>query len=133
LTELAADPRFATNQQRVGHRAQLIDRLCRATRTRSTAEWVADLARVGVPCGPINTVDAVFADPQVRARAMQVELPHRGAGTVPLVANPLRLSATPVSNRSAPPTLGSHTREVLRERLDLSAAHIEALTAKGVI
>jgi crotonobetainyl-CoA:carnitine CoA-transferase CaiB-like acyl-CoA transferase len=75
----------------------------------------------------------VFADPQVRARAMQVELPHRGAGTVPLVANPLRLSATPVSNRSAPPTLGSHTREVLRERLDLSAAHIEALTAKGVI
>jgi len=133
LAELATDPSFATNQQRVVHRAQLIDRLCGATRTRSTAEWVADLEHVGVPCGPINTIDAVFADRQVRAREMQVELPHPRAGTVPLVANPLRLSATPVSYRSAPPTLGSHTREVLRKRLGLSAAQIEALATKGVI
>ncbi len=133
LTELAADPRFTTNQQRVLHRTQLIDRLCDATRSRSTAEWVADLERVGVPCGPINTIDAVFADRQVRARGMQVELPHPSAGTVPLVANPLRLSETPVSYRWAPPTLGSHTHEVLSERLGLSAAQIEALAAKGVI
>ncbi|MGC1388503.1 MAG: CaiB/BaiF CoA-transferase family protein [Steroidobacteraceae bacterium] len=116
----------------VGNDAQFA-RLCAATRSRSTAEWVADLERVGVPCGPINTIDAVFADRQVRARGLQVELPHPSAGTVPLVANPLRLSETPVSYRWAPPTLGSHTRQVLSERLGLSAAQIEALAAKGVI
>ena len=119
LAELASDPRFATNQKRVAHRAELVETLYRATRTRSTAQWVADLERVGVPCGPINSIDAVFADPQVRAREMQVKLPHPAAGSVPLVANPLRLSETPVSYRSAPPILGSHTREVLRDRLGL--------------
>ena len=129
----AADPRYATNQRRVGHRAQLIETLCGATRTRSTAQWIADLERAGVPCGPINAIDAVFADPQVRAREMQVTLPHPAAGSVPLVANPLRLSETPVSYRSAPPTLGSHTREVLRDRLGLGPAEIETLAAKGVI
>jgi len=133
LTELAGDPRFATNQQRVNHRAPLIEALCRATRTRPTHEWIADLERVGVPCGPINSIDAVFADPQVRARAMQIELPHPLAGPIPLVANPLRLSSTPVSYRTAPPVLGAHTREVLEDRLGLSASDIDALAAKHAI
>jgi crotonobetainyl-CoA:carnitine CoA-transferase CaiB-like acyl-CoA transferase len=133
LAELAVDPRFATNKQRVSHRSLLIETLCGATRTRSTAQWIADLESVGVPCGPINSIDAVFADPQVRARAMHVELPHPVAGTVPLVANPLRLSSTPVSYRTAPPTLGAHTHEVLRERLGLSPADIDALMAERVI
>jgi crotonobetainyl-CoA:carnitine CoA-transferase CaiB-like acyl-CoA transferase len=133
LTELASDPRFATNKQRVSHRGLLIETLARATRTRTTAQWIADLENVGVPCGPINAIDAVFADPQVRERGMQVELPHPLAGAIPLVANPLRLSATPVSYRSAPPTLGAHTREVLGERLGLLASDIDALIAKHII
>ncbi len=133
VAELASDPKFATNQQRVNHRGALIDTLCAATRTRPTAQWIADLERVGVPCGPINSSDAVFADPQVRARRMQLELPHPLAGSVPMVANPLRLSATPVSYRTAPPTLGAHTHAVLEEKLKLSAAQIGELAAKGII
>jgi crotonobetainyl-CoA:carnitine CoA-transferase CaiB-like acyl-CoA transferase len=133
LGELARDPQFATNQARVAHRVILIDTLNAATRTRTTAEWVAVLENAGVPCGPINTIDAVFADPQVQARQMRIELPHPTSGTVPLVANPLRLSQTPATYRSAPPTLGAHTDEVLRERLGLSEADVGRLHADGVI
>jgi crotonobetainyl-CoA:carnitine CoA-transferase CaiB-like acyl-CoA transferase len=133
LPELAADPRFSSNKRRVENRAALIETLCAATRLRPTARWIADLERVGVPCGPINAIDAVFADPQVRARGMQVDLPHPLAGEVSLVANPLRLSETPVSYRSAPPLLGADTREVLAQRAGLSDADIEALAAKKII
>jgi crotonobetainyl-CoA:carnitine CoA-transferase CaiB-like acyl-CoA transferase len=133
LSELAADPRFSSNKQRVENRAALVERLCAATRLRPTARWIADLERVGVPCGPINTIDAVFADPQVQARGMKVELPHPIAGEVSLVANPLRLSETPVSYRSAPPLLGAHTHEVLAQKLGLSEADIEALAARKII
>jgi crotonobetainyl-CoA:carnitine CoA-transferase CaiB-like acyl-CoA transferase len=131
--QLAADSRFATNEARVTNRAPLIEALCALTRTRSTVEWVAALERVGVPCGPINGIDAVFADPQVRARGMQIELPHPLAGALPLVANPLRLSQTPVSYRNAPPVLGADTRAVLGERLGLTAAQLDALAAQGII
>jgi crotonobetainyl-CoA:carnitine CoA-transferase CaiB-like acyl-CoA transferase len=133
LAKLAEDPRFASNQQRVAHRGVLIEELRAVTATRSTAAWVAALEGAGVPCGPINAIDAVFADPQVRARGMQVDLPHPTAGTVPLVANPLRMSQTPVTYRTAPPTLGAQTREVLVQRLALSDSDIDALLAKGVI
>jgi len=133
LGELAQDPRFATNKNRVINRVALIERLCEVTRKRSTAQWVAALEGAGVPCGPINSIDAVFADPQVQARAMRIELAHSLSGTVPLVANPLRLSQTPATYRSAPPTLGEHTREVLVERLGLSSAEVDRLSAAGVI
>jgi crotonobetainyl-CoA:carnitine CoA-transferase CaiB-like acyl-CoA transferase len=133
LADLAADPRFATNQQRVLNRTALIERLSAVTRTRPTAHWLTAFENTGVPCGPINAIDAVFADPQVRAREMQVELPHPVAGTVSLVANPLRLSETPVTYRTAPPILGAHTREVLAQRLALSTARIDELAAKGII
>lgn len=133
LAELAADPRFSSNKRRVENRAALIQRLCAATRLRPTARWVADLERVGVPCGPINAIDAVFADPQVQARGMKLELPHPVAGEVSLVANPLRLSQTPVSYRSAPPLLGADTREVLAGKLGLSDADLDALGAKKII
>lgn len=133
VADLAADPRFSTNQRRVENRAALIELLSAATRRKTTARWIADLERVGVPCGPINSIDAVFADPQVRARGMQFELAHPQAGSVPLVANPLRLSQTPVSYRSAPPVLGADTREVLAERLGLSSAEIDALAVERII
>jgi crotonobetainyl-CoA:carnitine CoA-transferase CaiB-like acyl-CoA transferase len=133
LPELAADPRFVTNKSRVVNRVELIARLSAATLSRPTRHWVAAFEGVGVPAGPINSLDAVFDDPQVRARNMQVELPHPVSGTVPLVANPLRFSQTPVSYRSAPPLLGAQTREILIERLGMSEADIEKLRAQGVI
>jgi crotonobetainyl-CoA:carnitine CoA-transferase CaiB-like acyl-CoA transferase len=133
LAELAGDANFCSNKQRVDNRRELIDKLCAVTVTHPTAHWVAALERVGVPAGPINSLDAVFNDPQVRARAMRIDLPHPIAGTVPLVANPLRLSETPVTYRSAPPPLGAHTREVLAERLKMPAADIERLSEKGII
>jgi len=133
LPELADDPQFASNKQRVANRAELIDKLCAVTVTRATADWVAALEVAGVPCGPINAIDAVFADRQVRARGMQIDLPHPKAGSVPLVANPLRLSQTPVTYRTAPPLLGAQTREVLAQQLALSAAEIDELAARGII
>ncbi len=133
LAELAGDPNFHTNKSRVVNRRELIETLSAVTVTQTTAHWVAALEVIGVPAGPINSLDAVFDDPQVRARAMQIELPHPVAGSVSLVANPLRLSETPVTYRTAPPPLGAQTHEVLSERLAMSAADIAALRAKGII
>jgi crotonobetainyl-CoA:carnitine CoA-transferase CaiB-like acyl-CoA transferase len=133
MEDLARDERYAANHGRVAHRGELIERLCAVTRTRTTTEWIALLEAASVPCGPINGLDAVFADPQVKARGMRVDLPHPISGTVSLVANPLRLSQTPVSYRSAPPTLGADTREVLHRRLGMSDDEIGGLSARGII
>jgi crotonobetainyl-CoA:carnitine CoA-transferase CaiB-like acyl-CoA transferase len=133
LAELAVDARFATNKQRVLNRRDLIEKLIAATLRHTTAHWAAALESVGVPAGPINSVAAVFDDPQVQARGMRIDLPHPVAGSVPLVGNPLRLSQTPVTYRSAPPPLGAQTRAVLEERLSMSAQAIEDLRAKGII
>ena len=132
--ELAADPRFVTNDARVRNRVELYALLPELTRRKRQAEWVEGLAGLGVPCSPVNTVDQVFADPQVRARGMQIALPHplAGTGTVDLIGNPIKLSATPVSYRRPPPTLGQHTDEVLRE-FGLGDADIAALKAAGAI
>ena len=129
----ATDARFSTNPQRVVNRAVLIPLLRQTTVMRTTSEWVAALEAAGVPCGPINRIDEVFADPQVRARGTRIEMPHALAGTVPLVANPIRLSASPVTYRNAPPTLGQHTDEVLAQWLGLNAAAIKALRSKRVL
>lgn len=133
LPHLTADPDFLTNKGRVINRRELIEQLTAVTLTHPTSHWIAALESVGVPAGPINTVDAVFDDPQVRARRMVVELPHPVAGTVPLVANPLRLSETPVTYRSAPPPLGAQTQQVLAEFLAMPGSKIEELRAKGII
>jgi len=129
----ASDERFATNLARVANRVELIRRLRTQTLQRSTADWVAALEAADVPCGPINTMAQVFADPQVQARGMRVEVEHSTAGTIPLVANPIKLSATPVSYRNAPPTLGQHTAAVLARELGLDAGQIAALQAQKVI
>jgi crotonobetainyl-CoA:carnitine CoA-transferase CaiB-like acyl-CoA transferase len=133
VPELAADPRYATNPARVAHRAELIPRLQELTRTRSTDAWIAALEQAGVPCGPINPLSKVFADPQVRARGMALHLPHERLGEVPQVANPMRLSATPPAYRRAPPLLGEHTAEVLREVLGMDEAEVTELQAKGIV
>jgi crotonobetainyl-CoA:carnitine CoA-transferase CaiB-like acyl-CoA transferase len=129
----ARDPRFARNVDRVKSRALLVPLVAEVIATRAQRAWLAALEAVGVPCGPINTLDQVFADPQVIARGMRLDLPHPLAGTVPQVGNPLKFSATPVGYECAPPLLGAHTAGVLKERLQLSDADIAALNARGVI
>ncbi|WP_372867028.1 CaiB/BaiF CoA transferase family protein [Pseudomonas sp.] len=133
LAALAADPRFSTNQARVAHRAELIPLIRQATVFKTTAEWLAALEQAGVPCGPINDLQQVFADPQVQARGLRVELPHPLAGSVPQVASPIRLSATPVQYRNAPPLLGEHTEQVLQQWLGMSLEQIDQLRQAGVL
>ena len=133
LAAMADDPKYATNAARVVNRAQLIAALAAATATQSTAHWVAALEAATVPCGPINDIAQVFADEQVVARQLALDLPHPLAGTVPTVASPLRLSASPVEYRSAPPPLGADTRAVLTRDLGLDTAALDALMARGVI
>ena len=130
--EWATDERFATNAARVKHRDVLIPLLRGVTATRTTAEWIALLEPAVVPCGPINDLAGVFADPQVSHRGLRVEMPHAAGGRAPQVANPMRCSATPVEYRLAPPLLGQDTDAVLRE-LGHSDAQIAALRAAGVV
>ncbi|PAA24384.1 CaiB/BaiF CoA transferase family protein [Pseudomonas fragi] len=127
------DPRFATNKLRVANRSELVPLIRQATVFKTTAQWVAQLEAVGVPCGPINDLAQVFADPQVQARGLAMQLPHALAGLVPQVASPIRLSKTPVEYRNAPPLLGEHTRQVLEQVLGLKAATVEALRRSGVV
>lgn len=115
--EWADDPRFATNAQRVTHRDLLIPLIRQVTVFRTTAQWMTDLEAAGVPCGPINDLAQVFDDPQVQARGLKVRMAHALAGHVDLVANPVRLSRTPVDYRMAPPLLGEHAAEILRDWL----------------
>lgn len=129
----ATDPRFVTNQQRVANRAVLIPLIRQATVFKTTAQWVAQLEAAGVPCGPINDLAQVFADPQVVARGMALTLPHALAGSVPQVASPIRLSESPVEYRHAPPLLGEHTEQVLTEVLQLSARDVAGLRQIKVI
>jgi crotonobetainyl-CoA:carnitine CoA-transferase CaiB-like acyl-CoA transferase len=129
----ADDPRFATNASRVANRALLIPLIRQATVFKTTAEWVEVLEQAGVPCGPINDLAQVFADPQVLARELAISLPHALAGSVPQVASPLRLSETPVEYRRAPPLLGEHTEEVLARLLGMSTAEVAHLHSTGVL
>ena len=132
LAALAGDVRYATNAARVRHRDVLVPLLQDAFRMRERRAWLASLEEAGIPCGPVNDIADVFADPQARARGMIGHVEHPYAGTVPLVASPLRLSATPVALRHAPPLLGQHTDEVLREA-GYDDAEIAALRARGAI
>lgn len=131
--EWARDPRYATNSARLAHRGELIERLRELTRKRSTSQWVALLESVAVPCGPINTIADVFADPQVQARGLQMQMDHPSAGPIPLVASPIRLSDTPVRYHQAPPVLGQHTREVMKDRLKMNEATLKTLFEQGVL
>jgi glutaryl-CoA transferase len=130
--ELASDPRFARNAGRVRHRAVLVPLLAARLKLRPRAAWLADLEAAKVPCGPINDLAEVFADPQVRHRQMTVEMPHPAAGSVRLVASPMKLDATPVRYRRAPPLLGADTEAVLGE-FGFDAAAIARLRTLGAI
>jgi crotonobetainyl-CoA:carnitine CoA-transferase CaiB-like acyl-CoA transferase len=125
--EWADDARFISNAQRVANRQTLVPLIRQATVFKTTAQWLELLETVGVPCGPVNDLAQVFADPQVQARQLRLELPHALAGSVPSVASPLRLSRTPVEYRRAPPQLGEHTEEVLAQWLGASRDDIARL------
>ena len=130
--EWKTDPRFATNIERLQHRAEIVAGIEAETRKRTMDDLIAALEKRAVPCGPINTVDRVFADPHVQARGLQKTVPHSQQGTVPSVASPLRLSASPVSYDRGPPLLGEHTDEVLSE-LGYSADQIKAMHEGRVV
>ena len=131
--DLLQDPRFATNADRVRNRLEIEPLIEAVTRKRTTREWVSALEGAGVPCGPINTLKEVFEEPQVKARGMLQHLPHSTAGKVPQVVSPMKFSGTPLEFGSAPPVLGEHTEQVLREVLGRSDADIAALRSAGAI
>jgi len=111
--ELAVDDRFITNKDRVAHRDALVPLLQRKMLERCKEEWLQILESAQVPAGPINSVEDVFAEPQIRAREMVVQLAHPHNPELHLVGNPIKLSRTPVEYEKPPPTLGQHTRQVL--------------------
>jgi len=131
--QLAADPRYATNRARVAHRAELVPHLQQRLRTRPAAEWLAALEAAVVPANPVNRIDEVFDDPQVQARGLRIDVPHAAGGTVAMVRNPLKFSATPLQYTQAAPVLGQHTTQVLGEVLAMGEAQLQRLRGQGVI
>ena len=133
VPQLAEDERFRLNRGRVMNRADLIPLLVEPMRVRTTAEWIAAFESAAIPCGPINSIDQVFADPQVKARGMQIELARDDGTKVPGVANPIRFSQTPVAYAKAPPAFGEGPDRVLTEVLGLTAEEINRLRVAGAI
>jgi CoA:oxalate CoA-transferase len=131
--DLCADIRFAERAARTEHRAALVAILAEPFLQRTTDEWVALLSAAGVPCGPVNTVDAVAADPHVQARGMLVDLDVPGLGEYRTLNSPLHLSRTPAAPAGPPPRLGEHTDAVLGAQLGLDAAALAARRAEGAI
>ncbi len=131
--QLATDARFASNQQRVVNRVELTALLNERLQQRAVADWLPPLAESGIPAGPINSIEQMFADPQVQHRKLKVQLPRDGIGNVPGVACPIRLSDSPTSYERAPPALGEGTREVLRDRLHMTDEAIQELKNRRVI
>jgi crotonobetainyl-CoA:carnitine CoA-transferase CaiB-like acyl-CoA transferase len=117
----------------VRNRDILVPMVDAVMRTRPQHAWLAAFEPAGIPSGPVNRIDQVFADPQVQARAMRVDLAHPLAGTVPQIRTPLGLSGTPLAYDRAPPLLGADTADVLRERLGLGERELQDLASRGVI
>jgi crotonobetainyl-CoA:carnitine CoA-transferase CaiB-like acyl-CoA transferase len=133
-TELAADPRYATNAQRLRNRDSLTPVIADLIAAHPIRHWVEGLTKVNVPCSPINAIDQVFADPQVKARNMEIAMPHSASDEpVRLIGSPIKMSESPVSYRRPPPTLGQHTAEVLHELLGLKPDQIDGLRRRRVI
>jgi crotonobetainyl-CoA:carnitine CoA-transferase CaiB-like acyl-CoA transferase len=133
IAHLLDDPRFATNAARVENRRFVTDTLTPVLRAHTTSWWVEHLESAKIGCGPINTLEQVFADPQVAARENLIEMRHASGVDMKLIANPVRLSETPADYRLAPPVLGQHTDEVLADWLSLDAAALDDLRANNII
>jgi crotonobetainyl-CoA:carnitine CoA-transferase CaiB-like acyl-CoA transferase len=133
VAELPAEERFATNRQRVMQYAEVRKTLDARLRTKPRGYWIERLTAAGVPCGSVRDLHELFSDPQVDARAMIQEVEHQTIGPIRVLGTPLKLSRTPGSIRTAPPTLGQHTESVLRGDLGMSASDVEALRAQKAI
>jgi formyl-CoA transferase len=133
MPALLDDERFKTNPLRVKHRDALVPQLEAAFAKRTVGEWIEKLTSAGVPCGPFHNIPQVFEDAHVKSRGVKVSIPHPRAESVPGLANPARLSATPPTYDRAAPKLGEHTREVLTTVLGLSEQDVDQLAAEGVI
>ena len=133
--ELSEDSRFKSNASRVKNRKILAQMINELTQCNSTQFWLEGLEKLQVPCGPVNTIEEVFNDPQIKHREMEISLPHplSGKGNVSLIGSPVKMSATPVSYRNAPPTLGQHTNEILAEILGMDEEECRNLAKKGVV
>jgi crotonobetainyl-CoA:carnitine CoA-transferase CaiB-like acyl-CoA transferase len=130
---LATDPRFSKSPERTRNRDSLIPVVAEALLARSLAEWIPLLEAASVPCGPINDMQQVFADPQVTHRNMKLSLPHGAGVMVPTVASPIRLSGTPLRHAHSAPTLGEHSEAILKQRLGLSKERIADLRARKIV
>ncbi|MBP9522309.1 MAG: CoA transferase [Ottowia sp.] len=131
--DLASEPRFVKNADRVRHRAELVPMLEAVMKTRAKADWLSALEAAKVPCGAINSLDEVFSDPQVQARGMVTHWQHPLRADLPLVSSPIKLEKTPVRTDRPPPMLGQHTDEVLGELLGVDAARLATLRDRQVI
>jgi crotonobetainyl-CoA:carnitine CoA-transferase CaiB-like acyl-CoA transferase len=132
-SELSVDARFATNPERVKHRSVLVPIVTALMQQQTTAWWLEHLNAASVPCGPVNSIEDVFADAHVQARGLRLDLPHSAAGTVPSVAAPIRFGGNRHTATNGPPTLGEHTEDVLTELLGLSVSEVAALHAAGIV
>ena len=133
LDELSSDPRFSTPYSRSDNYDVLEPILTERFKTRTTADWLKDIQAVGVPCGPVNTIDKIVNDPQIKHREMLVEFPHPRLGTWRGVNSPLKLSRTPGKAQGVAPDLGEHTDTILSEMLGMSKSAIDKLRKDGVI
>jgi formyl-CoA transferase len=133
MEEMAEDPRFATNAARVNHREELIPVIRERMLARNAEAWMRLLDENKIPCGPINTLDRVFSDPQVLERGMVADVPHPTAGSFKMVASPMKLAGTPCEIERHPPLLGEHTEEILREKLGYDPARIASLREAGIL
>ncbi len=130
---LMDDPRYATNPKRVENRRELVSNLQDVFRGKKSDEWIRLLIQAEIPCGPINTIDRVFSDPQVLAREMLIGMEHPAVGSFKVVGSPMKLSETPVQYRTPPPLLGEHTEEILKDVLGYSQAEIARLKEEKVL
>ena len=133
---LAACKEFVRSETlglRTRHAAALKAEIEQALAAHGTAHWLVAIDAAGVPCGPINRLDQVYADPQVQARGLKINVPHPKAGSVPLVANPIKFSRTPMSYDTPPPIVGEHVEDVLRGLLRKSDAEIAVLREKKIL
>jgi crotonobetainyl-CoA:carnitine CoA-transferase CaiB-like acyl-CoA transferase len=131
--ELKADPRFATNRDRVANREALADVLNGAFAVRDAHEWVDSLQQAGIPSGPINSIGDVFAHPQAGPRQLKIEIEHPTAGRLAFPGFPFQMSETPAEAHRPPPLLGEHTAEVLEELLGYSPEQVESLRESGAV
>jgi formyl-CoA transferase len=131
--ELAADPRFRTNPDRIRNRKELIPLVRDIMKERDRKDWIERFDAAGVPCGPINNYKEVFDDPQVRHRGLRIATPHPLSGSLPGIASPMRFSETPVEYKLPPPLLGQHTREVLGDLLGMPGDELDRLATAKII